>query len=234
MSTQKVSSHAWCINPQTWECGEEYTVDLSMLIIMHRLRTIFYYLPLQPPERSLRNAFCVHQCKTLFPADDKSYEMYIMSLLAMLSTIFFSSETKANTARKMEFSCSMALSCITLGTPLFPGRHRIYRPRKGRKCKHMQFLCGMWILRRVMCREWDDVGAKNAQRRGKFLCETFALLRVFCTMAAAYKSILSDAFFMYTSGTCSGQKEERRMLGCVAQASDINSQAYMCACYLGC
>lgn len=43
------SSNAWCINSpgamHVHKKAKEHTADLSMLIIIHRLRTIFYYLP---------------------------------------------------------------------------------------------------------------------------------------------------------------------------------------------
>lgn len=55
-----------------------------------------------------------------------------------------------------------------------------------------------------------DVGRSISKypSEGKFLCAAFAF-NYFFTMAAAYKSILSDAFFMYTSETCSEKKEWR-------------------------
>lgn len=56
---------------------------------------------------------------------------------------------------------------------------------------------------------WDIGRSKSKYpSQGKFLCAAFAF-NYFFTMAAAYKSILSDAFFMYTSETCSEKKEWR-------------------------
>ena len=130
-----------CINIKK-KNEEEHTVDLSMLIIIHRLRTIFYYLPcFYPSVLSLRNAFCVHQCKnrkTLF-SDDKSYDVH-----HAFPHIFFVRNVSKH-CEKMEFSCSMALSCITLGKQSsggakFIGLQRLEEEKK--KCKHMHFLCG--------------------------------------------------------------------------------------------
>jgi hypothetical protein len=50
-----------------------------------------------------------------------------------------------------------------------------------------------------------EAAAQKIHHRGEFLCVAFRVITIFssCTMAAAYKSILSDAFFMYTSRSSS-------------------------------
>lgn len=71
----------------------------------------------------------------------------------------------------------------------------------------MQFLCGIWIV-------WCEKTGKGENGEG----EIFSMLLLFFARAVAYKSILSDAFFMYTSETCSEEKTDS-----VAQASNMNS-----------
>jgi hypothetical protein len=55
-------------------------------------------------------------------------------------------------------------------------------------------------------KEKSDGGRKNIHHEENSYMP-LSRFNYFFTMAAAYKSILSDAFFMYTSGTCNGRKK---------------------------
>lgn len=107
-----------------------------MLIIIHRLRTIFYYLPFFHAVLAIamRNAFpCASVDARLerqfFSENDKSYEMYIMSLRFFF--LVSSTKRKQTLREKMEFSCSMEWRELhgALGMANRSRGRKIYRPR---------------------------------------------------------------------------------------------------------
>lgn len=165
--------HAWrlsnarCINfTDSWNMqkSKEHTVDLSMLIIMHRLRTKFYYLPFHSHHHSalwMRNAFCVHRKDTLF-SDDKSHEQNAFSTffprpnISVKNGDFLFHSIELHNARN-----------ATPGGIKFIGLHR-------------QFLYGVGILR------WTD-GRKKGERSERWRLEKYPSLRELLCAAFALK-----------------------------------------------
>lgn len=159
---------------------KEHTADLSMLIIIHRLRTIFYYLPFFPSP----NAFiakCVlcaslQEWKDTF-SDYKSYEMFIMSL-CVFSTFFMRSHSKRKqTLRKNGVFLFNSIELHNVQDVESRG-HKIYRPRPAEERIKMQIHAfSLWHLdpRRMLWKRVESGwGRQKYPSQGTVLC-AFAL-----------------------------------------------------------
>lgn len=132
----------------------------QMLIIMHRLRTIFYYLPFLPFSSTLGHriiAKCVVcaslQEKDTFSANDKSYRMYIMSFIS--STLFSVFPSSSFAGKYCEKKWSFLVQLRELHNALrgggFEGRAgdcKIYRPQRKRIKMQIHAVFSPWHLER--------------------------------------------------------------------------------------